>query len=288
MELRSSTCKRIFFLCQALFLPPLFVYTVFIEPQWLRKRKIEIAGTDNPIARAFSGIRVLHFSDLHINQMGRFETRTLKLIDELSPDIIFITGDYLDYSCHTRGALEFLDKLKAPQGVFGILGNTDYVEPQKADMLYQRYRPGKEHRRTLTILKNETLLINPAGSPIQIIGIDDPIMYENQEEYRKAINPPFKTINRDIPTLLLAHRPDIFNLAIENGVNLTLCGHTHGGQMRLPFSLQFYNQSLACKTYNRGLYHIGDMLIHVNPGVGTSDVPMRFLCRPELTSLTFS
>ena len=245
------------------------------------------SGSDNPITKAFAGVRVLHLSDMHINRMGKREYKTLELIDMFSPDIIFITGDYLDYSGYTQGALEFMDKLQAPQGVFGVLGNVDYVEPEYAQMLYERYRMEPETRQTLTILKNETVLVSPGGIPVRIIGLDDPIIYKNLEEYEEAIMSPFGEMNKEVATLLLVHRPDIFSLAQEKKVNLTLCGHTHGGQIHLPFSLQFYNQTQACKTYSRGLYHIEDMLMHVSPGIGTSDMPMRFLCRPEVTLLTF-
>lgn len=288
MGLKNSTYKRIFLVGQALFLPPLFIYTVLLEPYWIRAREIAINEPDNPVAKAFTGIKVLHLSDLHINKMGRREKKTLEIIDNLSPDIIFVTGDYLDYAGYTRGALEFMDELNAPYGVFGILGNVDYREPGNAEMLYERYRMADNPRRSLTILKNETTLISPAGHLIRIIGIDDPIIYKNDEMYIKAIAPAFEVIKEDIPTLLLAHRPNIFSYAQAAGVNLSLCGHTHGGQMRLPFSLQFYNQSTVCKTYNRGLYRIGDMLMHVSPGIGTSDVPMRFLCRPEVTLFSFA
>jgi predicted MPP superfamily phosphohydrolase len=288
MGLPNSSYKRIILACQALFMPPLFVYTVFIEPQWLRGRQIRLNGIDNPIIKALSGVRLLHLSDFHINRMGKREHKALELIDKLSPDIIFITGDYFDYAGHTKGAIEFMDQLKAPHGVFGVLGNVDYKKPENAEMLYKRYCMGSEPRQTFTMLKNEALFLSPAGFPIQIIGINDPIIYKSMEEYEKAIVPLFGAINEEIPTLLLAHRPDIFSLAREKGVNFTLCGHTHGGQMRLPFSLQFYNQSQATKIYNRGLYRIGDMLMHVSPGIGTSDIPMRFLCRPEETLFTFS
>lgn len=288
MGLPNSSLKRIVLACQALFVPPLFVYTVFIEPQWLRRRDIRLNGIANPIVKALSGVRLLHISDFHINQMGRHEYKVLELINKLSSDIIFITGDYFDYAGHTKGAIEFMDQLRAPQGVFGILGNVDYKNPKNAEMLYERYRMGPEPRKTFTMLKNEMIFLNLAGTPIRVIGIDDPIIYKSTEEYDKAILPLFEAINEELPTLLLTHRPDIFSLAQEKGVNFTLCGHTHGGQMRLPFSLQFYNQSQACKTYNRGLYRIGDMLMHVSPGIGTSDIPMRFLCRPEETLFTFS
>jgi predicted MPP superfamily phosphohydrolase len=288
MGLPNSSYKKIILACQALFMPPLFVYTVFIEPQWLRGRQMRLNGVDNPIIKALTGVRLLHLSDLHINRMGKYEYKALELIDRLSPDIIFITGDYFDYAGHTKGAMEFLDQLKAPHGVFGILGNVDYKNPPNAEMLYNRYCRGSEPRQTFTMLKNETIFLNLAGTSIRVIGIDDPIIYKSIEVYDKTIAPLFEAINKETPILLLTHRPDIFDFARKKGVDFTLCGHTHGGQMRLPFSLQFYNQSQATRTYNRGLYCIGDMLMHVSPGIGTSDIPMRFLCRPEETLFIFS
>jgi predicted MPP superfamily phosphohydrolase len=287
MGLKNSTCKRIFLACQALFLPPLFVYTAFIEPQWLRVREITLGAKDNRLMKALTGVRALHISDLHINKIGRRECKALDAICALSPDIVFITGDYLDYSGQTAVAMEFLDRIEAPGGVYGVLGNVDYENPRHAQVLYDRYRRGPEPRRSLVILKNEAVTINPAGSPVQVVGIEDPVIYESKEEYLETISAFFDKIDKTKPILLLSHRPDVYEWAPDRDVGLALCGHTHGGQMRLPFSLQFYNQSEACKTYSRGLYRVGKMPMHVSPGVGTSDISMRFLCRPEVTLLHF-
>ncbi len=250
---------------------------VFIEPNTLFLRKKRLYIPPSRLISALEGIKILHISDLHIKRIGKKEKKILRYIEELKPDLILITGDYLDYTPRLEIAVEFIGKLKARMGVFGNVGNVDYVYPVNVARLKKRCPEN--------ILLNEARQVFFKGQSLWIVGVGDPILYKTRSFFEKKIKDLLGSVPSDEPCVVLIHRPEQIPLVLSLGAELVLCGHTHGGQMRLPFSLQFYNQSEECKKYNKGIYHVDNSIVNVSAGVGTSDISMRFLCPPEISLL---
>jgi len=241
----------------------------------LRKNKLS-----TPFSKDFpeiSGLKILHLSDFHMRKVGRREKKILKIIEENSPDLILMTGDYLDYVPKVDLAVNFLKRLKAPMGVFGNVGNVDYLYPKNVA------RIKKELPQIILINKIKRLTFN--GVSLWVAGLDDPILYKDYSIYKKKTSKIINSLPKNEPHVVLIHRPEQIPLVLSLGAKFILCGHTHGGQMRLPFGLQFYNQSKECKKYFKGIFNLENSVIHVSGGIGTSDIPMRFLSPPEVSLL---
>jgi len=273
--LDNGKLKRIF-MALLLLCPPLFIYVVFIEPHMLRLRQNKLSTPE--IFKNLKGLRILHISDLHIKKIGVREKKILKYIEKTKPHIILITGDYLDYKPKVDVAVRFVRMLHAPLGVWGNLGNVDYCFPKNVEKL-QKALPD-------IILRNKIVRIEWNNSPFWVVGIDDPILYK-MPTYEKKLAELISSVPAGEPYIALLHRPEQIPIVTKLGAKFILCGHTHGGQLRLPFSMQFYNQSETCKKYAHGMFVSKNSIINVSKGIGTSDIPMRFLCHPEVVVLEF-
>jgi hypothetical protein len=162
-----------------------------------------------------------------------------------------------------------LSQLRAKQGTFAVLGNHD-----------QASQPGIVARslqsRGIRVLRNETVAVEQNGSRIWIAGVDD--VLEKAADLHEALQntPPDET------TILLAHEPDFADYVAKHPVSVQLSGHSHGGQIRLPFVGPPYLPELARK-YPWGLRRIGSLQLYTNTGLGTIEIPMRWNCPPEVT-----
>jgi len=240
----------------------------------LRQNKLKTPKVFNSL----KGLRILHLSDLHIKKIGAREEKILKYIEKTKPHIILITGDYLDYEPRVDVAVSFVKMLSAPLGVWGNVGNVDYCFPKNVAKL-KKALPD-------IILKNKMVRIMWNNSPFWVLGLDDPILYK-MPLYEKRVAKLVRSVPAGEACITLVHRPEQIPLVTSLGAEFILCGHTHGGQMKLPFGIQFYNQSEDCKKYAHGLFISEKSIINVSKGVGTSDIPMRFLCHPEVVVLEF-
>ncbi len=224
-------------------------------------------------------LRLLHISDLHIERVTIREEKLLTLIDELRPDAIVYTGDLLNFSylddpqarsdCHA-----ILEKIHAPLGVYAIPG-TPLVDTE--DVLKSIY-PGLDHIR---LLLDETCLIE--GYPqVQVIGLR---CTHDRSIDTARLDRVGAEIQSDKVTLLLYHSPDLMPEAIERKIDLYLCGHTHGGQVRMPLWGAIVTSSVFGKRYEMGRYQKDVTTLYVSRGVGMEGkgAPrMRFLCPPEI------
>jgi predicted MPP superfamily phosphohydrolase len=224
-------------------------------------------------------LRVLHVSDFHVERLTRREEKMIKWINELRPDLIVYTGDllnfsYLDDERARADCLRLLTQLHAPLGVYGVPGTPLIDTPEVQAALYAQ----TPHIRWL---QNETIEIE--GYPqLQIIGLTcthDPTLDAPRFTHVRAAVPPEKF------TLLLYHSPDLMPEASRAGIDLYLCGHTHGGQIRLPLWGAVVTSSLYGKRYEMGRYQSGSTTLYVSRGIGLEGkgAPrMRFLCPPEM------
>lgn len=270
---RASRSVKLFILAALVPLGGLW-YATAIEPNWIALERVEIR--DPILAKSLSGLRVVQITDLHIRKTLRFRERQLiRMINELQPDLLFITGDFLENVDELHALEELLGSIKARYGVFGVTGNTDHHRLNIDGLLKELAPTG------LIMLRNEHRRIDLGnGKGVWLAGVDDPV--NKRDDLSKALLgiPPGE------PVLLLAHGPMIYPKAIQAKVNLVLVGHTHGGQVGIPFLVhlsKYANRTI----YMKGLFQDGITKMYVNRGIGTKTLPIRFLCRPEIAVFDF-
>ncbi|RAV20199.1 metallophosphoesterase [Paenibacillus contaminans] len=251
-------------------------YARFGERFWYKTNRLTLSFVNLPAA--FDGMRIVQFSDVH---HGRdFETphveAVARRIQALEPDMICFTGDLFDrnHGELTDACTPILEKLHAPFGKWAVLGNHDYG-------LNARGVAAELQKAGFTVLDNEHRVIEKSGERIWLAGVTDMI-------YGKpSMDEALRDAGERGYTLLLSHAPDYADIAVPYGVDLQLSGHSHGGQVRLPFVGALFTPEGA-KTYIEGLYDLdgGRMKLYTNRGLGTSVLPVRFMCRPEITVIT--
>ncbi len=235
----------------------------------------------------FDGFRIVHISDLHNAVFGKHNQKLLARIKRAKPDIIAITGDLINsYRHDLEIALDFAQKVVQIAPCYYVTGNHE-----SRISAYPQLKQGLI-AAGVSVLANDVAEISHNGQTIQIVGITDP-------SFIKAADPkirsraivsdalmPLLSQDSEQYTLLLAHRPDLFETYASFGVDLVLSGHAHGGQFRLPFigSIFAPNQGFFPK-YAFGLHHIGNAQMVVSRGLGNSSFPIRFCNRPEIPVL---
>jgi uncharacterized protein len=219
------------------------------------------------------GIKVLHLSDLHADDWTPTVAieRAVEFARETQPDVIVFTGDYITRDPRALyPAARALADLKAPLGLYASMGNHDlWNRPRLVTETLTRFgiRP----------LINESVRLQAPGGPLWISGIDS--AWGGHPDLRAA----FSAWKAKEPTLVLMHEPDYADtLAQHHIAAVQLSGHTHGGQVRAPFLGAIAKPYLGRK-YTLGSYRVGDLNLYVNAGLGTMNLPFRFLCPPEVT-----
>lgn len=251
------------------------LYVTIIERFWLEVRWVDVTMENLP--QDLSGIRIVQFSDVHLGFY--YSTQNLhelvNQINELKPDVICFTGDLLD-SAKAIGSIgevtQELARLKAAYGKFAVLGNHDYRTG--ADLIEENVRSGG-----FQVLVNEAQAIDYQGARLHLVGVDD-VLHGHPDLSIALRNVPEKE-----PTILLVHEPDYAVTSSKHPIQLQLSGHSHGGQVRLPFGGPILTSTLG-KTYNAGLYRLGRLTIYTNRGIGTTILPVRFFSRPEISVIT--
>lgn len=226
------------------------------------------------LPESFDGFTVLQLSDLHLDGMPGLEHKILSLIETTKVDLCALTGDYqkgsLTLSTKALCSLETLILgIESRYGFFGVLGNHDLsqmVAPLEAMGIH--------------LLINENAWIEKDKQRLQLIGTDD-VHYFFTEQAIQALS----TANQGF-TLALIHSPEIFDHAAEQGVDLYLSGHTHGGQVCLPGGIPILKHLRRGKSLYKGHWQYQGMQGITNSGAGTSAIPIRFNCPGEILHLT--
>ena len=234
-----------------------------------RLRELDIAIEGLPTA--FDGYRILHLSDLHIDEILDGGDGLCRMLKNLDYDLCVVTGDY---RFDTYGVFdEVMDRmsklmaaLEGPDGVIGILGNHDFVEMV----------PGLE-ALGMKVLLNESVAIERGGYRIWIVGLDDAHYYEVDDLARAMAD-----IDASQPVVLLVHSPEVVPEAEAVGVNLYLCGHTHGGQVCLPGGIPIIGNARCARDKLSGRWSHGRMQGFTHRGTGSSGIPVRINCPPEI------
>lgn len=234
------------------------------------------------LGEVLGGLKVAHLSDIHIKDIGLMAKKILDILKSEKPDIIFITGDLIRFEGPYEPVMSFLHQLNPPYGVYGVLGNTEYSNENGSCVLCHEERSKKLRKQQSPIFLRDSIFpLKVNGKILNILGVDDPA--HKRSNLKKAL----KGINSKDPSILLAHSPEIFAEASSSGIDLLLCGHTHGGQIFLVKYLRKIFPLEASLEFIEGFFQKGKTLMYVNRGVGTSYVPFRFGEKPEITFFNF-
>jgi predicted MPP superfamily phosphohydrolase len=263
----------------------LLAYAVGVEPYAIETVHLELFAPRLP--EAFDGYTVIQISDLHMRQRGRREKILEKRLAELPPaDLVAVTGDMVHTQAGIAPFIEMARSFQAKDGVYAVFGNSEHKNGVRPFALTQTLA-----ENSITPLMNRHVLLTRGGAQIVLAGVDDPV--NDKDDITEALcDAP-----SDLFTLLLMHSPDSIAEAVLRGVDVVLSGHTHGGQIRLPWYGPLYTHSLLGRRMSDGYYsrrrlrraigiRPGRTQLYVTRGIGISGLALRFLTRPELTVLT--
>lgn len=232
----------------------------------------------------FDGFTIAHLSDFHYHPVFTAKpiADAVDLVNKLNPDIVVLTGDFVTIpyfgskrktiatiEAQAEPCAELLGQLGSKRGIYAVLGNHD--QSSQPALVTQSLQ-----NRGIRVLRNEAVPLEQRGSRIWLAGVDD--VLEGAADLSQALH----DVSRSETTILLAHEPDFADYVTEHTVSLQLSGHSHGGQIRLPFIGPPYLPELARK-YPWGLHRIGGLYLYTNCGLGTIEVPIRWNCPPEVT-----
>src|SRR6266496_480781 len=243
----------------------------FAEPFMLAIERQEIFLRRLP--KALDGLRLVHLSDLHYGPLTNTEhlKRAIKAANDLRPDLIALTGDYISQDrMYAAPCAELVGKLRARHGVYAILGNHDHWTDAK--LIADLFRA-----EGIRMLINEGMRIDINGASFWLAGVDDTMV--GLEDLTLALAGCSDTELR----ILLAHNPIILRRAAAADVDLVLSGHTHGGQVTLRPEKN--RSGRPRRRMLRGLGRRGNTQIYVTRGLGTVVLPIRYGCPPEVSVL---
>jgi predicted MPP superfamily phosphohydrolase len=237
----------------------------FIEPNWIEVTHSVIQA---PVTVP---LKIAHLTDIHTNVMGHRERHLIEILNQEKPDIVLITGDSINRGRGSYEAVHQLyEQLRAPLGVWFVHGNWEDWHPVRHEQAF--YSSAGIH-----------LLVNANARPradFWLIGLDDPT----------TGHPDFAAATKGIPagafTIALFHSPAAFH-RVAGRASLALAGHTHGGQVRIPFVPPFW-LPVGSGGYVAGWYEENGSRLYISRGLGMTYVPVRFLCRPELVFITLT
>lgn len=264
----------------------LAVYSAVIDRHWLETSYYDVhlpgLGAD------LDGFRAVQLSDIHIDEFTEpfFVREAVDRINGLAPDAVFLTGDFVTHQLAPKKFAEgsawqcanILNGLKCRQR-YAIFGNHDVLVGE--DVVGEALKDNG-----IRVLRNWHVPIERGNARLWLAGLDDPV--EGRPDPDASIPPSIRG-REDEPVILLCHAPDYADQLVKHpaseAVALMLSGHTHGGQVRLPFVPLLHLPPLG-KKYIEGWFQVGPMQLFVNRGLGTVGVPVRFACAPELTVFT--
>jgi hypothetical protein len=261
-----------------------YLWGSLAEPFALAMTELEFPVPHWPAAAP--PLRLLHLSDLHVERLTGREAKLLALVEQARPDLLVITGDYLNLSyvddpTARAEVRQLLSRLAAPYGVYATLGSPP-VDPRNTT-------PSLFEGLPIRLLRDEAVLMNLGqGRQLSLLGVDCEHDLESDAGVianLAGLTPP------DAPRLLLYHSPELMPQAQQLPIDLYLCGHTHGGQVRLPFFGAVLTSSALGKQYEMGLYREQGTTMYISRGIGLEGLSaprLRLLCEPEITLFTLS
>jgi uncharacterized protein len=256
-----------------------FVWAAFFEP--FRLKLTEIGVTSERLPAGVLPIRLLHLTDLHLSRITKREETLLLLVERARPDLIVLTGDYLNLSYVEDGRAQeqlrhLLSRLSAPYGVYATLGSPTVDARELV--------PGLLRELPIQLLRDEYLELQlDEGRRLVLIGLDCSHDIETDAAVLESV---VMRAPQNAAHVLLYHSPELMPQACHHGLDLYLCGHTHGGQVRLPLYGALITSSQLGKRYEMGHYHERRTHLYVSRGIGLEGMSaprLRFNCPPEVT-----
>ena len=272
------------------------VYATRVEPEWVQIYRPQVSLPGWPAG--LCGLRVAQLSDLHLGNVDAEHIRRgVQIVNSLQPDLILLTGDFVSHSRRYAAACaRELAALRSRYGSYAVLGNHDVWTD--ADTV-----AGHLQSQGITVLRNASLPLELEGGRLWLLGVED-VGYsgfaghlpDSFQIFRRRWQPVSERLagvldsipaDDPSPRFLLAHNPDFTEMLPAGRIDLAWCGHTHGGQVRLPFGDALVVPSCFGKKYAGGLVQGNGLPVYVNRGLGLARLPVRFNCRPEITLMQF-
>lgn len=237
----------------------------------------EIAFRLPRFPKSFGPYRILFISDLHIDGLDPLAERLISLVSRIDADICLLGGDYrMDmygpFFNASRKLRDLVSHIRTKDGVYGILGNHDCIE----------LAPELE-QAGIYMLINDAVSIHKNGAVVNIAGVDDPHYYKCH-----SLRMAYENISSAHFSILVSHSPEIIKDIDGYPVDLCLCGHTHGGQIRLPGIGAVFTHCRTRREFTSGLWHYKGTAGYTTSGAGASGVPVRFNCPPEVVLVTLN
>jgi predicted MPP superfamily phosphohydrolase len=252
----------------------LALWGVFIRRRWVLRRELEVAIPGLP--PEFDGYRVAQLSDLHIGGLTppRWGEAWARMSNAAAPNLVVITGDLVASGVDFHGDIaRVVGQLRADDGVYVAMGNHDYFGDGEPLVTLLR-------EEGAVVLRNEGKTVTRGKAQLFVAGVDD--TWTRRANLERAL----ERREPGVFTLLLAHDPALFPAAAKQGIRLVLSGHTHGGQVALPFFPKLLSLGKLAHRFHLGLYRDGDSTLYVHPGLGTTGPPIRVGVAPEIAILT--
>lgn len=252
----------------------IFTAYIFVEPYWIEIKKFNIVSKDIP--PSFSNLTIAHISDIHHGPFLSID-RVRQAVDkanDLNPDIICMTGDYVyKDNKYIEPCFKELQNLKAKIGKFAVLGNHDHW--RNSTLIKQKMK-----ECNVKVLDNDSSWVHINNEKIKIGGVGD--LWEGNQDINKTVY----DLKNDDFSILLCHNPDYTEELKTHKIDLTLCGHTHGGQVTFfglwtPFTMSKYKQK-----YRSGFAKNKYTDVIISNGIGTVIAPVRFFARPQIVLIT--
>jgi len=257
------------------FIAAVLAIYMLIEVRWLKVEKLDFSHHD-------TGLRIMHLTDLHIYLTRIPASKIRKIVEAENPDIILISGDYINVPIQGSQFLEYLHTFCKGYQTIICLGNHDLRAFSHSKQGLRNFINEIE-ALNVEVLINKTTVVEKHGKKYNIVGIDD--FREGHPDIEKALIGCIQ----DAPRIALTHNPDLVLNIPGKIVDYMFCGHFHGGQIWMPFNLEFYllRKDQLCKMgIKKGYKRINDIKVYMNRGLGNVVVPLRFLSRPEVLICT--
>jgi uncharacterized protein len=252
-------------------------YATRVEPYWLQvvRRELPLPGLPD----ALDGLTVLHLSDFHTRPGDVRGHRLVAAAARLGADVVALTGDYGDVPGYAGDAAALLAPLRGRLGTFAVLGNHDAdVAPHVSPHRFSRESSNRVgallEANGATVLVDESVRLDLGHAHLWIVGLDDPHTFHDDPSRA------FDGVPDAEPAVVLAHSWEPAIPLERQGPTLVLCGHTHGGQVRLPFQDAPHTNTHRRPTRAGGLFQVDGMPVHISHGLGGSRT-LRFLVRPQ-------
>jgi len=260
---------------------------------------VEVPITDLP--PTLDGLRIVHLSDIHIGDFlpRAALRRAIDLINAVQPDLVVLTGDLITTEHDPlEDAVAELSRLRVPLGVWACHGNHERWAGVEAQTEALFARDG------MHVLRQQCMELSWFGGRFNLIGVDDQRERARPGEPSSMLRSIEGLVRRDMPNILLSHNPETFPRAAALGIELSLAGHTHGGQIRLKLGNRQWSPASFITPFAVGLYRLPfgptahpaheetaarprkSAFLYVNPGLGTLGLPLRLGMPPEITALT--